>query len=265
MIKLIIADLDGTLYNNNKISKETFNTIHQLREDGYIFTIATGRHFTGSTSIINQLEVEGPVVCSNGAYVGIPSEDTVLKEEIIDTHLVMDVINKLNETNTTFLLYTSKRIVGTQASFDALYKNIGPFPAHVVEIDEVPLYVNEGIVKILIIEENESIYTMLYDTFIDYTEVSVVSSKQSFIDIGSKQSSKGSGLQTICDYYKINIDDVLAIGDMNNDISMIKAAGVGVAMGNGSEMLKKSADYVTDTIEKEGFSKAIKHYIYSKS
>lgn len=265
MIKLVIADLDGTLYHDNVISEETKNMINRLRNDGIIFTIATGRHFTGSVGIIEELEVKGPVICSNGAYVGIPEEQLILKEVLIDTDLVLKVINRLYETKSTFLLYTSKRIVGTQESRDALYQRIGNFPAKIVSLEEMSNYVDEGVVKILIIEPNETTFKKLFEELQEYQEASVVSSNNSFIDIGCKQSSKGHSLQVICDYYNVKLNEVFAIGDQENDISLIQEAHIGVAMGNGTDLLKSKADFVTKSIQEEGFSYAVKKLIYEES
>ena len=265
MIKLVIADLDGTLYHDNCISKQTKKTIERLRKDGIIFTIATRRHITASMKIIKELNVKGPVICSNGAYVGIPGQNKMLKEVLMDTHLVMRVLDRLSISKSKFLLYTSKRIVGTKESREALYNKIGEFPSHVVSLGEVPLYVNEGIVKILIIESNENTFNDLYEEFQKYPEFSVVSSNNGFIDIGCRQSSKGNGLVELCKYHEVSLDEVFAIGDQGNDLSMLQVAGIGVAMGNSSETLKKSVDIITESIENEGFTHAINRFVYEES
>ena len=265
MIKLIIADLDGTLFHDNQISKETKNTIKRLRTDGYYFTIATGRHFTAALPIINELEIDGPVICSNGAYVGIPNKNIILKEVLIDTHLVMQVMEEISKTKSKFLLYTTQRIVSTNESREALYNKIGPFPSHTVSLNEIPLYINEGIVKILIIEPRKDEYESLYNVFTKQDEFSVVSSNNGFIDIGCKQSSKGIGLLSICEYLHINTEEVLAVGDQENDLSMLETAKIGIAMGNATLQLKQSADFVTKTIYDDGFTHAINHFIYKKS
>ena len=57
----------------------------------------------------------------------------------------------------------------------------------------------------------------------------------------------------------------MAIGDQNNDIEMIKTAGVGIAMGNGTEEIKKAADYITDTIDNDGFVKAVEKFVWEKN
>ena len=68
----------------------------------------------------------------------------------------------------------------------------------------------------------------------------------------------------MADLYGITTDEVLAIGDNNNDIEMVETAGVGVAMGNGTEEIKKRADFVTDNVEHNGFVKAIDKFVWSK-
>lgn len=72
--------------------------------------------------------------------------------------------------------------------------------------------------------------------------------------------SKATGLSVFADYYGIGMTEIMACGDGGNDIPMLKVAGIGVAMGNASEIVKASANFVTDTVENDGLCKALKHF-----
>ncbi len=264
MIKLVIADLDGTIYHNKTISKETRNTIKQLTKDGYIFTIATGRHMTAAKSIIDSLDIKCPVICNNGAYVGIPNQNVLLHEVLIDEATSRDVAQKALDCNTSFLLYTTNRIVATLDAKEKLEKRIGDFPVHLVDSCEMIDYIDEGILKVLIIEDDKDTFNNLYEYFSKYSELSVVSSNKGFIDIGNKNSSKGEALEVLCKFFNISLDQVLAVGDQENDILMLEEAKIGVAMGNASEAVKESADFITTTVEDDGFTFAINQIIFKK-
>jgi hydroxymethylpyrimidine pyrophosphatase-like HAD family hydrolase len=82
------------------------------------------------------------------------------------------------------------------------------------------------------------------------------------LDIGNHQTNKGNTIKKLADLLDVDIKEVLAIGDQENDIEMIKTAGLGIAMGNGHKNLKRVADDVTDTYEQDGFTKAIKKHIF---
>lgn len=81
-----------------------------------------------------------------------------------------------------------------------------------------------------------------------------------FADINVAGTSKAAGLSLFADYYKIEPLEIMACGDGGNDIPMLKAAGIGVAMGNASEQVKSVADFVTDTVDDNGLCKVLKRF-----
>ena len=97
-----------------------------------------------------------------------------------------------------------------------------------------------------------------------YPEIYVVRSYKYFCEIANKEATKGNAIKILAEEYGITIDEVMAIGDQNNDIEMVETAGVGVAMGNGTEEIKACANYVTDTVQNNGFVKAIDKFVWEK-
>lgn len=81
-----------------------------------------------------------------------------------------------------------------------------------------------------------------------------------FTDITAAQADKGKGLQALADYLGLNIDETMAFGDGGNDISIIKKAGIGVAMGNAGDNLKEVADYITTSVDEDGVKNALVHF-----
>ena len=92
----------------------------------------------------------------------------------------------------------------------------------------------------------------------------VVKSTDYFCEIADKYATKGNAVRFLAKKWGLKLDEVLAIGDQNNDIDMIKVAGVGVAMGNGTSEIKKEADFVTDRVENFGFIKAINKFVFEE-
>ena len=89
----------------------------------------------------------------------------------------------------------------------------------------------------------------------------IVKSTPYFCEIGSKEAKKSSGVKFLADMWGIKQDEILTIGDQNNDIELLKAGGVKVAMGNATDELKECADYITDTVDNDGFVKAIEKFV----
>ena len=81
-----------------------------------------------------------------------------------------------------------------------------------------------------------------------------------FADVNVAGTSKATGLSLFADYYRVKVSEIMACGDGGNDIPMLKAAGIGVAMGNASEKVQSVADFVTDTVDNNGLYKVLKHF-----
>ena len=96
--------------------------------------------------------------------------------------------------------------------------------------------------------------------FIDLNKYEVVSSSLYNFEVMKKDTSKGNAVKHLAKMLNISRDEIMCIGDSENDLSMIRYAGIGVAMGNGLDILKNEADFVTDTNVNSGVSKAIKKF-----
>ena len=93
-------------------------------------------------------------------------------------------------------------------------------------------------------------------------ELYIVKSTPYFCEISNPEAKKSCAVEFLSKYYGIEKNDILSIGDQDNDIELLKAGGIKVCMGNGTENLKACADFVTDTIENDGFVKAIEKYCF---
>ena len=93
-------------------------------------------------------------------------------------------------------------------------------------------------------------------------ELYIVKSTPYFCEISNPEAKKSCAVEFLSNYYGIKKEEILAIGDQNNDIELLKSGGVAVAMGNATDELKKHADFVTDTIDNNGFVKAIEKFVF---
>lgn len=263
-MKLVIADLDGTLVHKQYVTKETLKTIKELKEQGILFTIATGRHMVSTRELALRLEVDLPVICGNGAIIYDFKHNHIIHQEVLSDEILHQIIDRCFENDLDFLMYTTKDVVATQQAADKIFQKIGKFDTHVVEKAQLRDFVKTGVFKILVVDERVEKLKSLKAYLSTSKEISMVQSQPFFLDIGHHLSHKGGTVQRLVDMLNINIKDVLAIGDQENDITMIQTVGLGVAMGNSHEALKQVADDITDTFENEGFTKTIKKHIFNK-
>lgn len=264
-MKLIIADLDGTLVEKKQVSNQTKETLRKLKEQGYLFTIATGRHMVATKELAKILEVDLPVICGNGAIIYDYKKDEIIRKEVLDPKTVESIMDLCFDHQVSFLMYTTKYVVATDEAKDKIHAQIGYFDTHVVKKEQLKDYIDIGVFKILAIDQHHEKLMHIKKELMHLNDIYMVQSRPIFLDIGSHETNKGNTVKNLAGLLHIDIKDVLAIGDQENDIEMIKTAGIGIAMGNGHKNLKAVADDVTDTYEQDGFTKAIDKHIFKNN
>lgn len=261
-MKMIIADLDGTLVYKKEMSDTTLDTIQKLQQNGYLFTLATGRHKDATKAMVEKLQVNLPVICTNGAFIYDFKKEQVIHQDVIDEAIALKVMSILEASHTDYLLYTTQSIVSTVEAKNRLEARIGTFDSITVESHALTSYVSLGLLKILIIEPDSVKFDQLRQTLSQIEAVYVLSSQPSFIDVGNKIASKGRALEILCQYLSVPLEQVLAIGDQENDLTMVQKAGLGIAMGDGEDALKRQAKFVTKPFKEDGFTHAINTFIF---
>ncbi|MBU1142400.1 MAG: Cof-type HAD-IIB family hydrolase [Firmicutes bacterium] len=262
-MKLVVADLDGTLVHKG-FSKETLNTVKKLQDQGLIFTIATGRHFLTAKDYVKELNVKYPAIYSNGAYIYDMENNKVIYQALIDESTSLQVMEICNRSKVDFIIYTVNHIYTTQKARDKMVSIIGIYDMEIVSEDELKLSVKNGVIKILVIDDDMKRIKEVRETLSQIKEIYPIQSQKNFLDIGHHLANKGNALSILAKHFNISLQDSMAIGDQENDIKMIQVAGVGVAMGDGSSLLKDEADFITKSFQENGFSYAVEKYFFSK-
>lgn len=109
--------------------------------------------------------------------------------------------------------------------------------------------------------ESPEVIAHLKDDLSELDTITVTSSAINNLEISAKGVSKEIGVRKVCDYLQFEREDVMAIGDNLNDLQLLQYAGLGIAMGNADDQIKRIADHVTDTNEHDGVATAIKRYL----
>ncbi len=267
-MKIIFLDLDGTLNESFTPAPESaLEAIRRARVAGNKVFINTGRAVGEVPVFVKAIEMDG-MVTSQGAY--IEADGKVLFDKPLPSEHVKEVYDLLETNHIPHVLETQHEIVGSRENLDyAKEFFISIQESHGVKRD-VP---NElvGIMresddlskeaqarKILYYDSNITLKEMeeMFGNYFTITASSINNQKSENGEIGDIEVSKARGMEIVAKYYGCTIEDTVAVGDGANDMTMIKAAGLGIAMGNGDEAIKEIADYIADKVTNDGLYKA---------
>ncbi len=279
-IKLICIDMDGTLLNSNhEVSDRNKKALRKAKELGVNIAITTGRLFCSARYYSDLIGIDTAVIASNGAYIKTNYNDDAILENPITIDLVIEIFNIVKKHglsvnfNSWDTLIREYEVPETHA-YSVMNKVLPEDKKVKFLIDsnnfvDTLINFNGKILKGIVIEERENKKHLwaakdeLKKVFGD--KLHVVSSGTNNFEIMSGEASKGKAVEYYAKSLNISPSEVMCIGDSENDLSMIKFAGIGVAMGNGLDLIKSEADYITDTNNNDGVAKAIEHFVLNSN
>ncbi|MBM7543968.1 Cof subfamily protein (haloacid dehalogenase superfamily) [Weissella beninensis] len=264
-IKLIAIDIDGTLLNeNNELAPRTIKTLQAASARGVKVVLTTGRPLTGVTPYLDKLGLHGDdqyVITFNGALAQTVSGNILTKETISydDYRDIEALSHKLAvhfHVEDDHLIYTAHQLIPKYSIGESFLVNM--------QIKYVPVADMEvkDYSKGMMIDEPEvidrvikAIPTSFHDRFY------VVRSTPYFLEFINKNASKGNALNALATKLGLQQAEVMALGDQNNDLTMLEWAGLGVAMGNGTSEAKAAANVITATNAEDGVAQAVEKYV----
>lgn len=285
MIQLIASDMDGTLLSDHMtISDKNTEMIKAAQAQGIEFVIATGRAFDEAIPAVSQAGIECSYITSNGAQIFNKKGENILSIDIEQNKVVqvMDVFRKYDiyfelltnqgsfsesealrtENIAQWLMSTSKKLDHTSA-LEIASTHLDLLPIHYVQnFDELITQNNQKVLKFFAMGKiNADALVYAKEDLVKLTGIDVTSSGSNNIEVNHFSAQKGSSLKRVADKLNIPMKNVAAFGDNFNDVSMIKAAGIGVAMGNAENEVKAIANFETLTNTEHGVAKAIENIL----
>ena len=247
-IKLIVADLDGTLLHDDKSLDQNIKSV--LIEKNVPLTFVSGRNVHIIQDYIKELNISLPYITNNGANMFLGN--TCIYECPIDSSELKTCLKILVANKVAFLAYTNQIIysVGYQEGLDT-FKNRLIGKCKIVENANIEDIVSESIFKVVMIHPNMEKIKNQLNSVCDKTVC--MQSEGVIYTLTNKDSTKGKTLKKLLEYLDIDSSSVLAFGDNYNDISMFEVVD-GVAMENAQESLKEVAKYLTKSNEDDGVS-----------
>ncbi|MBO8159009.1 Cof-type HAD-IIB family hydrolase [Thermosyntropha sp.] len=262
-IKLVAVDLDDTLLNSRQeIGEECYKAVEELKSKGVIVVLATGRMFRAALPYAEKLGLDMPLIAYQGALVKKPGSNRVLYCQNLENEMALEVMRFLDEADVYYHIYADDNLYVDKITREVdfyIESGIEPLP-----VGKLIFFAdNRNITEIMASVHDEKrllkIAAGLRENFGDKLHISYL--KNRYIEIMHKKANKGEALKFICNYYGINREEVMAIGDGYNDIPMLKWAGVGVAMENAPKEVKKAADFITFSSDENGVAYALKKFI----
>ncbi len=270
MYKLIVSDLDETLIARDRtIGQKTIEAIKKATAAGVLFVPATGRGFNSVYTTTKKLDLydkEGQYVISyNGGAITENKDDKILYFQGI-TFAEAEALYKKGITydNICVHVYTPDQVWVRNFYPEEVEYLASRQPCTEIFGDDIDFLKGKEIVKAIYMNTDYDYLRRIQSEITDLTkEMDVSFSSNRYMEFNRKGVNKGNGLQRLCDILGIDIQDTIAIGDNFNDLSMIKAAGLGIGVANTVEEMKKECDFITENdCDHDAVAEVIEKFIF---
>lgn len=260
MIKLIACDLDGTVFDDNKvIDTELKDVTDKLKSKGIAFTVVSGRNIELMRNVIEHFDLELPFVCNNGANVYKHNE--LIHADCVDGEYADKAARLLYENDICFRVYAMEDVFCNRIS-DFFLARMKGFKRSFRDYDPDMDISKYNTLKITCdffdhLDKVEQIQNIINA----YPNTCLVKAEDNVYCVNNISANKGDALKWVCDSLNIDIsEEVMAFGDNENDLSALNKVKVSVAMDNADDFVKSQCDYVCKDNNHNGVSSFLKEY-----
>lgn len=267
-IRLIAMDMDGTLLDQSQqIAPQECDALRAAQKRGIALAICSGRMPGDIARFLTDAGFPDCAILSlNGAYcLARPYEDLFV-DHTLDDDTLMRVAKLLHEAHATFGCFSENRLV----IVDGCVKPDGDFwgthktglyaPEYLHGFGKIDAVRPHGVNKLLVLASTQEMISQLTEELAQVDALDVTSSWALNLELMPKGTSKGTGVRALAQRLGLSADQVMALGDYDNDIPMLAFAGAGVAMGNAGDRVKQAAKHTTLTNAEHGVAEAIRRW-----
>lgn len=266
--KLLVLDLDGTLTNTRKeVTEHTRTTLIKAQEQGLKIVLASGRPTYGIAPLANLLQLdkyEGYVLSYNGGEIIDWKTGELLYKNLLDPEVLPYLYQCANDNHFAIVTYDGEYVLTEYPDDEYVLKEALLNVMKIKKVDNFLKAVQHPIAKCLIVGEptrlavlEKEMYNHLHD------RMGVFRSEPYFLELVPKGIDKAQSLAVLLKEIGMTKDEMIAVGDGFNDLSMIKYAGLGVAMSNAQEVVKENANFITLSNEEDGVAHVVEKFILS--
>ncbi len=264
--KLLALDLDGTLTDQKKkVTEHTRLTVREAQERGVKIALVSGRPTHGVKPLADLLELdkyEGYVVSYNGGEIIDWKTGEMMYENVLDPDMLPYLHQCATKNNFAIITYHGKYLVTERPDDEYAMKSAVLNVMTPLKVKNFIEAVNFPVPKCLIAGEPTRL-ALLEEEMREHLKgrMGVFRSEPYFLELVPKGIDKARSLAVLLDKIGIKKEEVIAIGDGFNDLPMIRFAGLGVAMANAQEIVRRHADYITLSNEEDGVADVVKKFI----
>jgi hypothetical protein len=261
-VSAVISDVDGTLVTSDKtLTAETVAAVTALRTRGIAFSIISSRPPRGLTMLVNRLGITAPIAGFNGAMLAT-ADLKVLMQHPLRPEVARRAVDLISAHGTEIWVFSGqdwfvRDPLGTHVDLE---RHTVGFSPCVID-DFAPAFA--ATFKVVAVDNDPATVAKLEQDASATLggHATVTRSQPYYLDITHPSATKGRSFSEISRLLAIPESEIAVIGDGSNDLAMFERSGLSIAMGNGSEDVRRAADFVTDTNSQDGFAKAIAWFI----
>lgn len=268
--KLLVLDLDGTLTNSKKeITRHTKETLIKAQEAGLKVVLASGRPTYGVAPLANELELqkyEGYILAYNGGEIIDWKTRELMYEKQLDSDLLPYLYRYAKENDFAIVTYENEHVLTEKPDDEYVLKEALLNVMKIKKVDNFLEAVKHPITKCLIVGEPSRLALLekeMYEKLKD--RMGVFRSEPYFLELVPKGIDKAQSLSVLLEEIGMTKNEMIAIGDGFNDLSMIQYAGLGIAMENAQDVVKQAADFITLSNEEDGVAYAVEKFYLDNS
>ncbi len=251
--RLIVFDLDGTLVDDNlNTTQEDLQGIREARQKGLAVTLATGRTYRSALPYIRKLGIELPVILCNGAAIVAPEQGEVLFQQMLPAAEALRLVQQAAEAGLDCLLYTDP--LSDYPSVSRLTPLLSDFilleGLHCVELNDLSRIIDtHPPIKVQIVGyEEKNLIEFQRSVEGGLPGISVMKVQSDYLEAVPAGVSKGAAMERLSRLLEIPPSQIAAFGDSMNDLELLAAAGLGIAMADAPEQLTEAADIIASSV-----------------
>jgi Cof subfamily protein (haloacid dehalogenase superfamily) len=261
-ISVVLADVDGTLVNEQKVlTKRAKVAVQHLREAGIRFAITSGRPPRGMAMLLDELKLDTPIAGFNGGLFVTP-QLAIIEQKTLPDEIAAHAIELIRGCGLDAWVYRGNDWLITNADAPHVARE-----ARTVQFKPtIVADVGEDLTKIAKIvgvsDEYDKVQRCEADAQAALGQHATANRSQPYyVDITHKDANKGAVVEFLSRQLKVPPERIATIGDQQNDVLMFKRSGFSIAMGNASDQVKEQASVTTDSYNDEGFAKAMERFV----
>ena len=266
--KLIVLDLDGTLTNNKKeITPHTLDTLIKAQQMGVIIVLASGRPTHGIAPLAKRLKLDqygGYILSYNGGEIINWKTQELIYKNLLNLDMVPSIYKYAKDNHFAIISYDGEFIITENPEDKYVQKAASLNVMKINKVDNFPKAINHPIAKCLITGEADRLELLEEEMRQDLKDkIGIFRSEPYFLELVPKGIDKAHSLEVLLNKLELRKEQMIAIGDGFNDVSMVQFAGLGVAMGNAQEIVRKNANYITLSNEEDGVAHVIEKFVFT--